>query len=275
MLKAAHWRNPTTSTPDVWDCDLDRICGYAMDTVAPGPLGAQAAYEGLRFAGCYLWDGPGSMVREYAMVRLHAPLVAGQAYEVSLRYSRAEGFVYAMDHVGAWFGTDSLQALSPGRLDVQPQIRLRSPSTSHLLEEDSWEHIKDTLIASGGEQWLVIGNFDLDEDVDAAMANPSSPYPNAYYFFDDVRVQLLTGSGIHEASPSAWWDGTGLNMMGRYNATQVEYFLWDASGRLLEHFSLMLQQGMRIPVNASLRSGMYIAQFRGYDLSMTLRFVKE
>lgn len=275
LLKAAHWRNPTSSTPDMWDCDLDRVCGYAMDTVAPTIMGWQSAYEGIRFAGWLLWDGPGNPSCEYAMVRLQAPLVQGQAYVVSLKYSLADGYMYALDHIGAWLGIDSLNSASQYSLEVDPQLRLRDPWSNYLSEQHDWGTVRDTLVATGGEQWLVIGNFDTDEDVDAEVVNPESILPSTYYFFDDVSVVPLAVAGVAEAGPSAWWDGSRLNLMGKFTDGPVEFLLWDAAGRLLERSEVWLGAGKTIPVRASLRSGLYIAQVRGHGAFFAVKFVKE
>lgn len=275
LLKAAHWRNPTPSTPDVWDCDLERTCGYVMDTLAPGPLGVQSAFPGKRFAGCLLWDGPEAPVRDYAMVRLQAPLALGTSYLVSLKYSLADGYMYAVDHIGVWFGVDSLNSSSPLRLAVEPQLRLRSPWSSHLIVQDEWEFISDTLVAAGGEQWMVIGLFDADEEVDAMVANPESIAPSAYYFFDDVSILPIEEVGIAEDGLEAWWDGNRLNLAGRFRSGPAELMLWDVAGRLLERSSARMQEGALISFNVSLRPGVYVVQLRTQGTVVRLKFVKE
>lgn len=277
LLKAAHWRNPTSSTPDVWDCDLDRACGYEMDTLNPGPTGSQSAAPGKRFAGYYLWDGPDAPVREYAMVRLQAPLISGHPYEVSLKYSRADGFMYAIDHIGVWFGMDSLNSPHPYRLEVAPQLRLRSIWDNHLLEQDEWETISASMVAAGGEQWMVIGLFDAEEEVDAIVANPGSVAPSAYYFVDDVSVVPVEDVGITEAGSGAtvWWTGSRLNSLEGFKCGLTELMIWDETGRLLDRSVVWIQEDGAIPIDTQLRPGFYVVQLQIQGTVLRFRFVKE
>lgn len=175
LLKAAHWRNPNTATPDVFDCDLDRSCGYAMDPndINQPPGYYHAAYEGLRFAGGYYWYGVGSSnTRDYFMTLLAEPLQAQLSYSVRLRYLLPECYQFAIDHIGVWFGLDSVWEDTPNWLSVTPQARLRASSGGPWLSASEWMEVADTIIAGGGEQWIVIGNFDVADSVHGTTVNP-------------------------------------------------------------------------------------------------------
>lgn len=201
LLKAEHWRNPNLATPDVFDCDLSRVCGYPMSpTSVDNPPGYyRPAYHGQRFAGGYYWYGPGSSnTREYLMVQLDHELQSNESYIVALHYVLPTNYRFALDHIGVWFGTDSLFASTTWWLPVAPQLRLR-PANGGYLQAPEWTELTDTLHAQGGERWMVIGNFDPAQAVNGTMVNPEGLDPYAFYFIDQVTVvQLGHGQSVPE-----------------------------------------------------------------------------
>lgn len=234
LLKAEHWYNPNTATPDVWDCDLDRLCGSAMQPTGPNAPYFQLSQEGVRHAGIYLMLTPNGSSRDYLMTKLTLPMLAGSAYEVSLWQVRKR-WRYAIDHIGVWFGQDSLFDATPNWLSVTPQIRLRHPESPYLLEGFVWEQLADTFVAAGGEQWMVIGNFDPLGAVDYIDLSPDgSPVSYAYHFIDQVAVEPIDEeTGIASPQLNAAWqrDELWLQWPAEIHAEQLKLF--DARGRLV------------------------------------------
>lgn len=163
LLRAAGWFNPNTATPDVYDCVLERNCGQPMDANSLGiqAKGFQYSLDGLRHAGAFQWYGPGSSyTREYLMTELVEELQPGAAYEVGLYCSRAEGYAYAIDRISAYLGPMPVFENHPKNLvTVTPQVQLRMPDSSYLIEGTEWVQVLDTFVAQGGERWLVFGTF--------------------------------------------------------------------------------------------------------------------
>ncbi|MBX2980038.1 MAG: hypothetical protein KF905_12140 [Flavobacteriales bacterium] len=271
--KATHWYNPNNATPDVWDCDLDRLCGMAMSPAGGNQL-FQYAYEGSRHAGIYCWYGPGSSnTREYLGVRLIEPMLAGSAYEVSLWVVRRR-MRYAVDHIGVWFGPDSLWQNTTWWLSVTPQVRLRDPAAPYLLEGHEWTRLVDTLVAEGGEQWMVIGNFDVADSVDGIFAQSSlSPY--AYYFIDQVEVREIGPiKGVGQVDLQAWWGIDGLNVRLPDAHPFDRIVVSDALGRIvLEHG--LRSGGPVVRINGPLDAeGLYIVQAIGPRARAVVKVVK-
>jgi len=234
LLKAEHWYNPNTATPDVWDCDLDRLCGSAMQPTGPNAPYFQLSQAGERHAGIYLMLTPNGSTRDYLMTKLSVPMVADVQYEVSLWQVRMR-WRYAIDHIGVWFGQDSLFDATPNWLSVTPQIRLRHPESPYLLEGFLWEQLADTFVAAGGEQWMVIGNFDPLGTVDYIDLSPDgSPVSYAYHFIDQVAVEpIAEETSIASPQLNARWQGDGLWLQWptEFQAEQLQLF--DARGRLV------------------------------------------
>lgn len=198
---APPWFNPNTATPDIYDNNLDRQCGVPWDPNNPDvqASGWQYAHTGTRFTGAYHWDGPGpenSDVKEYVMVPLIQLLQAGQAYEASLYYSRADGFYYAIDRISMYFSADSIHVDHPWSIPVQPQVDLFDPGHPYLDESQAWIQLADTFVAAGTERYLLIGSFLDSAHVNAQQVSGQMHY--AYYYYDDVSVRPVEiAEGTH------------------------------------------------------------------------------
>lgn len=277
LLKAAHWYNPTLCTPDVYDCDLDRLCGMGMSDEGGFNLSYQYAYEGTRHAGAYYWFGPGSSnTREYLGTRLSEPLVAGHLYEVSCYESRCRNFQYAIDHIGAWLGPDSLWQNTTWWLAQTPQLRLRDPDSEYLVEGENWVRVSDTIVAAGGEQWLVMGNFDVADSVNGILAEPGGVNEPAYYYIDEVAVVDIGGTaGIADAGLVTHWSAGSLIASWPPGFKPVMAMVFDPHGRLVQHQGIVpsaLQQAMYLE---ALSSGVYILHITNGHQRMVTKFVKE
>ncbi|MDX9750037.1 MAG: hypothetical protein RBT71_03035 [Flavobacteriales bacterium] len=282
LLTAEHWSSPNMATPDVYDCDLDRRCGEPMD---PDDLqgvviqGFQYAHHGLRFAAGFQWYGPGvppeQDTREYLMIRLTDAMEVGRSYAVSLFYSRAEGYRYAIDHLGVYFGSDSVFETHPVVLGLAPQVALRDPLSPYLTEGEAWVQLTDTFVAAGGEQWMVIGTFNGSDDVDGIEATPSSSYAYAYYYIDQVSVVPLAPSGIPEWV--AWYAGNGsIGVHWRGVGPLERLRLFDPSGRLLMESSPQWVGGPHaLALPGSLATGVYMLEGWSGGRRWVTRFVKE
>lgn len=272
LLTAVGWYNPSTSTPDVWDCDLDRNCGNGMFPTGSNAPYFQLSHEGDRHAGIYLMSGPLAPTREYLMTKLTSPMLAGSAYQVSLWQVRRR-FRYAIDHIGVWFGQDSLFEATSSWLSASPQVRLRHPVEPYLVEGYIWEQLVDTFFAAGGEQWMVIGNFDPAGTVDYIDLSPGgSPVSYAYHFIDQVAVvPIAIGTGIHRAGLQAHWQTDGLWLQWPVVAQPEMIRIFDARGRLVHAGRLASPScPYRVPWAMDI-PGIYLVELTGAGVWLSAR----
>ncbi len=277
IRKATHWYTVNTATPDVWDADLDRECGSPLDPVGfPGSWYIEP-YDGLRHAGAFYWYGPGSSnTREYIMTRLDSPLQNGEQYEVSLACALSGTMKYAVDHIGIWVGMDSLFEPQPNWLNVTPQLKLRDTQQPYLAETETWTPLKDTLVANGGEQWLVIGNFDVADSVNGVNAYPNAVNAFAYYYLDAISVRLVDRPvSVVENALVGGWQGEGLWMRWPRHVELTEIIIWDAQGRRVLAEPLNPKDGQALFRVPSLATGVYIVQGNGPTGRLTTRILKE
>jgi len=273
LLKATQWYNPTISTPDVWDADTTRLCGYDIRTQGVGQMQPP---EGARMAGGYFWDGPsGGPTRDYMLTRLTEELAPGAAYQVSLWYVRNAAFGSAVDHVGVWLGNDSIHEPTWGPMGLVPQVRLRDPNIEYLTNGTQWTQLVDTFTAIGGERWLIIGNFDPQDSIQAIVANPAAPYSNCYYYIDQVAVEALHGAGIREiANAAAYWDGRNLVLHAEGFSGTVTVDVLDALGRQVYRSEAGFSGGKaEVPMDHYPR-GLYVVRMRCGQREAVVKFVK-
>lgn len=275
LVKALHWYNPSTSTPDLWDCDLERNCGFGMSPEGGLNLSYQPSFDGLRHAGGVYWYGPGSSNgRDYLGVRLSTPLQV-QHYVVSLRCARRRNFRYALDHIGIWFGADSLWQNTTAWLTVMPQLKLHDPEQEYMVDGHEWHLLQDTLLAVGGEQWMVIGNFEVANQVNGVLAEPDGVNLPAYYFIDDVRVEPLLEQGLREPRLQGWLGADGLHVRWPvgFAAQQVQVF--DAVGHLVMSRNITSTPANEYTAEMAVTGGMYVIRVLGAAGLITVKVVKE
>ena len=275
LSKAEYWQNPTNSTPDLFDCDLDRLCGYAMDY--PYWNGYQFSQEGTRHAGLYFWDGPSpnSYGREFIRGELVQPLGPGLPFEVSLWYASRRPHQYGVDHIGVWFGAEAVQEDTAGPMSLVPQLRLRDPENFYMGESEVWTQLIDTVIAQGGERWLVIGNFDPVGQVDGSLVNPNGLYGTCYYYVDNVVVRPLEPNGIGELDkPRLWWNGQAWQVSGLVHEGAVTFEVYNMLGALM-HRQRVTTVGDRVELAYDPPStGNYVLSISWANGRTTVRFIK-
>ncbi|MCO6500550.1 MAG: T9SS type A sorting domain-containing protein, partial [Vicingus serpentipes] len=123
--------------------------------------------------------------REYLQVSLKDSLIANSKYYVSLYVALTKSSKYAIDSLGIYFSNDSVISASLEYLSLSPQVS----SGSNFVTDTSWQKISDTLIANGGEKYLIIGNFSSDNQT--SVIDVGGSLGGGYYFIDDVSVTLI------------------------------------------------------------------------------------
>jgi len=108
--------------------------------------------------------------REYIEVKLNEILLEGQKYIVSIHVLLP---ICSPMHngIGAYFSEDSLLYSNVDFLQtpwdmslcpITPQVQLKP---NQLMPTNDWYHFQESFTAQGGEQFMTIGNFRSDEEV--------------------------------------------------------------------------------------------------------------
>lgn len=196
------------------------------------PMGYQAPYHGEAFCGLVLtYDFVNECSkREYLELKLKEPLIPGKKYLFSIQVSLADKSGYYTDQIGAIFNQKSIaKAKNINSLLQDPDIN--NPLNRFIADTSNWTEVSGVYNAKGGEEYLVIGNFQrcnqttrktlipndssgvmknlkrkLEEDLAKAASlyskkqlkkNPPAAaglrlYDYAYYFIDQVSLTPYT-----------------------------------------------------------------------------------
>lgn len=193
--------NDSCSTPDLFSICNDSILGIVPNplNMPNSALGYQYARSGVKMAGIITYNqAPNSNCvqligldwREYIQGELITPLVAEQKYKVSFYVSLANKAEWASNNIGVYFSNNGYyrDACALGSLiNITPHLNYNS---TPILDTANWVYLEWEYIASGGENFIMIGNFlnSLNTQITCNNTAFSHQFPYAYYFIDDVSV---------------------------------------------------------------------------------------
>lgn len=197
------------SSPDLFSA-CNTIFGGPGPTFMPDAtsfgIGWQYSRTGTRHAGFIAHEsvlGIPDEYKEYIQGHTITPLVAGQTYCVSFYVSLADGCPYAVQEIGVYFSNTHYlrDACTQGaRIAVTPQLE---NTCGVISDTTNWVRLQWDYVATGGEQYFVIGNFRSSANTTVAAANGSG-FGNyfAYYFIDDVSIVANTCCYADIVNPS-------------------------------------------------------------------------
>jgi gliding motility-associated-like protein len=172
--------------------------GYAG--VPNNEWGYQYAHTGNSYAGIITYLSQYdicpicSNYRNYIQVELTYPLISGTKYCVVFYVSLSDTSKYSCSNMGVYFSDSALFDNPNGTVksNFTPQIN-NDPINNPLFDKVNWIKISGSFIAVGGEQYIIIGNFENDnssyvDSVGSTASNSMVDALGAYYYIDDVSV---------------------------------------------------------------------------------------
>lgn len=192
--QATGWVSPTGVRADLFvDGNVEEI-GTPMNI-----YGKELAKEGENYAGIVAYSYGDKVNRSYLMTKLTMPMKKGMRYCVKFNISLAEASKYASNNVGMFFSKRALGTDEKGSLIEDAGLKHVENDYSTFSGRYNWTEVCGMYTAEGGEKYIVIGNFDPNDNtryermkkdpkvkdvkVDQIMA--------AYYYIDDVSVTLI------------------------------------------------------------------------------------
>jgi hypothetical protein len=294
------WSNANGLSPDNFNACASSSGNYSAN-VPLNYVGFQEAYDGEGYVGfaCYISNYPD--LREYVQAILTDTLTGGIRYYVGFYCNAADGVEYAISTLGAVLTTEAPPMLTGNYpntlLDAEPQVlhKGRFP----LTDTANWVLISDTVMATGGERYITIGNFHPDGESDTIRFNPNqppilnSPPTSSYYYIDDVFVyaidSVLGNVGIkdQEAIGFELWPNPATEVVrfrvvapshstGSGQATSLRVRVLDAVGRVVRSETLRSAQSDNKIDISTLPTGIYFLELIDREERKTVRkFVRE
>ncbi|MEI6822776.1 MAG: T9SS type A sorting domain-containing protein [Bacteroidota bacterium] len=171
-----------------WGYSTDYFNACAASGGASVPLngfGFQYAHTGVAYSGCVI-NGDHN-AREIIRTKLSDILIANKRYCTNFYITLSE-YTYTwipnayvvIDSIGMFFSKDSVQDTLPLPI-LSSGIKVQNNIFN--IDTINWLKISNTFITNGGEQYLMIGNFD-----NLIIYYPSGTLGRTYVYVDDVSV---------------------------------------------------------------------------------------
>ncbi len=167
--------------------DYAHVLGTGLAALPNNYFATVSPNGGDAIMGFILWH-TSYLFREYLSTPLTSPLTIGQTYNVSFYLTNGVhngnygGF--AVDQVGVVFSTSQLTQNASDNIAVTPHYVYPGP-----FQNSAWQLVSFQFIADSAYQFITFGNFADDLATDTTYY-ATSGFPAAYYFIDDVAVEL-------------------------------------------------------------------------------------
>ena len=259
--------------------DLFSPCNISMGT--PWNIGGfQYPKDGNNYAGEICYTSAAVNRREYIEGSLMQQLISGIDYYVEYWVCQSESLKLSISNMGAYLSDSLIVTLNGDNIAVTPQIE--NPDSIILSDTMNWMKISGTFTASGGEQYIVIGNFRPDSltNIDTTYNIPGY-YNYSYYYIDMVSVipvDSMVGIGnIENFSPSVFPNPTNDYLtidFGSSGAGNCLMELYSLDGRLL----LKKEELMSVNSQLDIRQfppGMYVLKINSNKGTSVVKVLKE
>ncbi len=215
------WKSSNMGTPDYFN-----QCSWGDCDVPFNWAGESNAHTGVAYAGIYIWSKPNAKprsYREYIQGELVEPLKRGNRYRLEFYFKLASYSVYTADRIG-------LMLTDTSYFQGNDQVIDRVPALSWIANEPvtsaGWLVASGEYKASGGEKYVVIGNFfdNLSTQfTQLEMRKGKSPMlsGSAYFYVDDVAVIPLDPA--EDPSPLIWSDGKEVKPEETYVLKNIQF----------------------------------------------------
>lgn len=184
-----NWEQVGSGTPDYF-----HACGSDMG-VPSNIFGVRQAADGEGYAGLVAFSPSKRNYREYLQAKLEFPLRKGEWYCLEMKVALADNAGYICDGIGIVLS--NLRYRKHGHENMKLTPALANPAGHLLYAQPEWVHLSTSFMAKGGEEYILIGNFTPDADLQVKARNVEvvhgKPVHHAYYFIDDVALNLADG----------------------------------------------------------------------------------
>ncbi len=218
------WKSASMGTPDYFN-----QCSWGDSDVPFNWAGESNAHSGVAYAGVYVWSRPNKKprsYREYVRGELSEPLKQGKRYRIEFYFKLASYSVYTADRIGMIVTDTEIFQGDDQVINMIPAVTWvgREPLTS-----TGWEHISGEYKATGGERFVIIGNFfDNLSTQFAQLEGRKGKSPmlaeSAYFYIDDVSVVPLDPPDPKpKPEKLVWSDGNEVKPDETYVLSNIQF----------------------------------------------------
>lgn len=187
-----NWSTPTWGTTDIFNS-----CTTGQTGIPNNYNGLQEPKDGKNYAGFFAYSDDN--YREYIQVRLAKRLEIGVVYHFSFHINLAEKSDLAIKNIDFLF-TDhqlnstisrELSARQLKKLHIENYVMHRIENTKFYDNNSTWIKISKEFIATGNEEFLIIGNFNKNSKTDKLLVSYRNTYDVSYYYIDMLHLEQV------------------------------------------------------------------------------------
>jgi outer membrane protein OmpA-like peptidoglycan-associated protein len=183
-------------SPNEANADLFNTMAKSTKVAAPkNDVGTEEPYEGSGYAGFRAFTKDPKKTRTYLQARLTKKLAKDKMYCVRFNVSLADLSKWGVNNVGMFISDRKVQNANTNALTFQPQITEKT--NAPITTMSGWETICGTYLATGREEYIIIGCFGVEADIkQEKVIKPAGQEgmiaPDAYYYIDNVEIKEIT-----------------------------------------------------------------------------------
>jgi hypothetical protein len=274
---ALFWTNPHGPPyPPGGSPDYFNQCS-AQFNVPNTPWGYQPAHSGVAYGGVVLYSGTIANYREYLEVSLTDSLIANQCYHLEFYYNASGAFEFTSDAISAYFSDSLISGV--GNVNPLPYFPQVNNTTGNYTDTLNWILVQGNFTASGGENYLVIGNFKNDAATNVISISQGPDY--SYVYIDDVSLMLASCTGIEEHNlsteikiyPNPVGEEVMISCSGFMVGQKAEIKVTDMSGKEIYKHHQNLTSNFRLPAS-NFHPGIYFLEIRDEKNNYRKKFFK-
>jgi outer membrane protein OmpA-like peptidoglycan-associated protein len=140
-----------------------------------------------KHVGIPVFNTGATNVRNYMQSQLICPMIQGKIYQFSIRLKSDDHFL--LGSIGVLFSDSLIFQEKEKLLQLKPSIDLGATygGLSRKVRK-GWVTIRIDYTASGKEKYIVIGNFQTDQEQTRILLETPKPFSSCYYFLDDISL---------------------------------------------------------------------------------------
>lgn len=200
-----NWYSATKAPADLFSAGIrsEKV------SIPDNTFGSQDAADGDLYAGFRAYTKDKKKYRSYVAVELTEKLEKNQMYCVEFKVSLSDLSKYGANHIGAAFvDRKTIQPNTGTMVRDLNDIHIKDRANKAIIVQDGWETICGVFVGTGQEEYMVIGCFGSDSDLDLPkMKRPrgitGTQTYDAYYYLDDVRVYPIEAKSQCSCDPAA------------------------------------------------------------------------
>ncbi|NND94437.1 MAG: OmpA family protein [Flavobacteriales bacterium] len=177
------WTSPTQTTPDLFSTRVSNTC---WSHPAKHSSNRQRPKDGDNMVGikCFGTGGTETYWHEYVQVQLKEPLKEDTLYYLEFYANASNRASRICNNIGALVHKEQISTRDRKPLYITPTINSEKKVKQSLL---GWKKISGVFRASGGEEFVSIGNFYRDDETDSERLETGKD--GAYYYLDEVTLR--------------------------------------------------------------------------------------